>query len=72
VIGPHGEVVALAPEFQEYVLHSSVTPRSGLTPYARVGNWLIVLLSTVTLAGAVWIRRVYGRKPPVGTPSASS
>jgi apolipoprotein N-acyltransferase len=71
VIGPHGEVVALAPEFQAYVLHSSVTPRSGLTPYARVGNWLVVLLATVALAGGVWFRRVYGRKPSAGTPSAS-
>jgi apolipoprotein N-acyltransferase len=70
VIGPHGEVVALAPEFQVFVLHSSVTPRSGLTPYARVGNYLIILLATAALAGAVWLRRVYGRKPLTGTPSA--
>jgi len=70
VIGPHGEVVALAPEFQTYVLHSSVTPRSGLPPYARVGNWLIVSLETLALACGLWMRRFYGRRPPVGTPSA--
>jgi apolipoprotein N-acyltransferase len=68
VIGPHGEVVALAPEFQTYVLHSSVTPRSGLTPYARVGNWLIVILATAGCA--VGVRKAYGRKSPAGTPSA--
>ncbi len=37
VIGPHGEVVARAPEFTPYVLKSAVTPRRGLTPYASVG-----------------------------------
>jgi apolipoprotein N-acyltransferase len=66
VIGPHGEVVALAPEFQTYVLHSSVTPRSGLTPYARVGNWLIVILATVAAGCALWVRF----RHPAGTPSA--
>jgi apolipoprotein N-acyltransferase len=70
VIGPHGEVVALAPEFQTYVLHSSVTPRSGLTPYARVGNWLIVTLATLALGCALWVRKAYGRQPSAGTPSA--
>jgi apolipoprotein N-acyltransferase len=70
IIGPHGEVVALAPEFQTYVLHSTVTPRSGLPPYARVGNWLILILSTGALAYGLWMRRSYGRRPPAGTPSA--
>jgi apolipoprotein N-acyltransferase len=72
VIGPHGEVVALAPEFKTYTLMSSVTPRSGLTPYARVGNWLIVILATVALAYGLWMRKSYGRRPPVGTPSAAN
>jgi apolipoprotein N-acyltransferase len=70
VIGPHGEVVALAPEFQAYVLHSSVKPRSGLTPYARVGNWLIVTLGTTALGCALWVRKAHSRQPATGTPSA--
>jgi apolipoprotein N-acyltransferase len=69
IIGPHGEVIALAPEFQTYVLHSSVMPRSGLTPYARVGNWLIVLLATGALAYGSWMRQS-GWRPPAGTPGA--
>jgi apolipoprotein N-acyltransferase len=72
VIGPHGEVIALAPEFKVYTLMSSVTPRAGLTPYARVGNWLIVLLATAALAYGLWMRKSYGRRPPVGTPSAGT
>jgi apolipoprotein N-acyltransferase len=70
VIGPHGEVVARAPEFETYTLRSSVTPRSGLTPYARVGNWLIICLGIVALAYGLWMRKSYGRRPPVGTPGA--
>ena len=71
VIGPHGEVVARAPEFEAYTLMSSVTPRTGLTPYARVGNWLIVILATLALAYGLWMRKSYGRRPPpAGTPGA--
>ncbi|HEV7136042.1 MAG TPA: apolipoprotein N-acyltransferase [Steroidobacteraceae bacterium] len=53
IIGPYGELLASAPPFQQYVLRSSVTPRAGLTPFARVGNWLIVSLAAGALAAAV-------------------
>ena len=74
VIGPHGEVVDLAPPYIRYVLGSSVVPRTGLPPYAHVGNWLIVVVSTLALACGVWVRNDRGRRPPggppMGTPSA--
>jgi apolipoprotein N-acyltransferase len=58
VIGPHGEVVTRAPDFKQFVLHSSVTPRMGLPLYARVGNWLIISLATVAAGlGVVAARR---------------
>ncbi|HEY2037203.1 MAG TPA: apolipoprotein N-acyltransferase [Steroidobacteraceae bacterium] len=69
VIGPQGEILASAPPFQSYVLRSSVTPRSGLTPFARVGNWLIVILSALGLAGALWIG---ARRRRMGTASATT
>ena len=69
VLGPHGEILASAPPFQRYVLRSSVTPRSGLTPFARVGNWLIVSLSGLCLAGALWIGT---RRLRAGTASATT
>jgi apolipoprotein N-acyltransferase len=79
VIGPHGEVVARAPEFTPFVLRSAVTPHTGLTPYARVGNWPIVSLCTVALACGLWLRNHRGRPfrggfsrdLPTGTPGAA-
>jgi apolipoprotein N-acyltransferase len=50
VIGPHGEVVARAEEFRPVVLLSKVTPLLGLTPYARVGNWPVLVLAALALA----------------------
>jgi apolipoprotein N-acyltransferase len=45
LIGPRGEVLAEAPEFERTVLRGSVQPRSGLPPFARFGNALIVVLA---------------------------
>ena len=83
VVGPHGEVVARAPEFTPYVLQSSVVPRTGLPLYARVGNWLIVGLALVALAYGIGVRQCSGRRRPAsgasprgvgpsGTPSAAA
>ncbi|HEY3809594.1 MAG TPA: apolipoprotein N-acyltransferase [Steroidobacteraceae bacterium] len=59
LVGAHGEVLAEAPEFESAVLHGTVQPRAGLTPFARVGNWLAVLpaLLATLLAGTVARRR---------------
>jgi apolipoprotein N-acyltransferase len=56
VIGPHGEVMARAQEFTPVALVSKIVPYGGLTPYARVGNWLIVSLATLALAYGLWVR----------------
>jgi apolipoprotein N-acyltransferase len=58
VIGPRGEVVARAPEFQPHVLSSSITPRSGLPPYAHFGNWCVVLLAAAGMLVAVLRRNL--------------
>jgi apolipoprotein N-acyltransferase len=44
VVGPRGEIVAQAPEYQPATLRATVQPRSGDTPYLVVGNWPVVLL----------------------------
>lgn len=70
VIGPRGEILASAPPFEPYVLRSSVTPRAGLTPFARVGNWLVVSLGALGLAGALWVGALRRRMGTSGaTPS---
>jgi apolipoprotein N-acyltransferase len=56
VIGPHGEVIARAPEFTPVALVSSIVPYAGLSPYAHVGNWLVVSLAALALAYGVWVR----------------
>lgn len=57
VIGPHGEIVARLPQFQEAVLRAEVTPMTGLTPYARVGNFPVVIGAGMLLGLAVRRRR---------------
>ena len=54
-IGPGGELLATAPQFEFATLELAIQPRSGLTPYARMGN-VAILLPLFLLV--VW----YGRK----------
>lgn len=56
IVGPHGEVVARAPEFRPVLLVSKVSPMAGLTPYAHVGNWPEVMLAALALACAMGVR----------------
>ncbi|MEA3149610.1 MAG: apolipoprotein N-acyltransferase, partial [Gammaproteobacteria bacterium] len=56
-IGPRGEVLAQLPQFTEAVLRVDVQPLMGLTPYARWGNYPVVLGASALLGCAVWRRR---------------
>ena len=57
VIGARGEVVARAPAMRQVVLRSAVTPMDGMTPFARLGNGLAVLLAGAAAAAAFALRR---------------
>jgi apolipoprotein N-acyltransferase len=66
VIGPHGEVIARAQEFKPVALVSSIVPHTGRTPYAYVGNWLVVSLAALALAYGLWVRNDRRRRGPQG------
>jgi len=57
VINPEGKIVARLAQFQEDVLRTSVQPMTGLTPYARFGNFPVVIGSLLLLGIAAWRRR---------------
>ena len=56
VIGPSGEIVGRLPQFQEAVLRADVRPMVGLTPYARYGNYPVVVGALGVLGVAAWRR----------------
>jgi apolipoprotein N-acyltransferase len=56
-IDARGAVIARLPQFTEAVLRADVQPMTGLTPYARLGNYPLVSGSLGLLGLAVWRRR---------------
>jgi apolipoprotein N-acyltransferase len=62
LIRANGDVEKTLPRFKPDVLTGVVQPRTGLTPYAHVGNWPVILLCLAVIAGAVLIRRRAPRK----------
>ncbi len=54
VVDHRGRVVAVSPQFQQSVLAVSVQPMTGSTPYVRFGDWPIITLMLLLLAGLWW------------------
>ena len=61
VIGSRGEIIVRAPEYEASVMRAELQPRIGLTPYARTGNWPVVLLALVFGLGSAYLRRRAGK-----------
>ncbi|MBI1731635.1 MAG: apolipoprotein N-acyltransferase [Gammaproteobacteria bacterium] len=49
IIAPDGSVVARGPQFEPHVLTGTITLFTGLTPYARFGNWPVILTSAAVV-----------------------
>ncbi|MEN8130770.1 MAG: apolipoprotein N-acyltransferase [Pseudomonadota bacterium] len=58
VIGPKGGVVARSPQFRADVLSAEIVAQGGLTPYARWGNWALMVIISVTLMVLCLMARV--------------
>ena len=54
VIGPRGEVLAVAPEYEIATLTYPVQGYGGATPYVRWGNGAVLALCVALIALAVW------------------
>ena len=52
IVGPRGELLARAPQFERTVLTGRVQPMQGLTPYARWRNGPVVLIAAIVLVWA--------------------
>jgi apolipoprotein N-acyltransferase len=57
IIGPRGELLGRSPPFTEDVLSGEIVPLQGVTPYARVGNYGVVLLAVISLGLGLWLGR---------------
>ena len=55
-IGPDGTVHAQLPAMQAGVLGISIQGTQGMTPYARTGNWPILLVCVIVLGSLVVLR----------------
>jgi apolipoprotein N-acyltransferase len=53
VIGPHGDVIAIAPRFKTTVLRAVVRPATGSTPYVFWGDGLVLALAALCVAACL-------------------
>ena len=58
IIDAQGAVRARSPQFEPYVLSGEFQPRRGATPYARSGDWPVLLLCLAMVLAAIWKRRL--------------
>ena len=58
VVDPKGKVVAQAPVFKETVLNYRFTPKTGMTPFALLGNETIIAGLFLVLVGLIASRKL--------------
>jgi len=57
-IAPDGQILERGPQFEYVEMTRDIPPLSGLTPYARFGNWPVISLCLLLIAGlAIRLRK---------------
>jgi len=64
VIGPRGNVLAAAPEFEIATVTYAVQGYGGATPYVRWGNYAVLAVCVALIAVAAWLARRSERSAP--------
>lgn len=59
LVDQHGQIIEKTQDFKTDVLLGQVQPRKGATPYVRMGNWPVIILMFVLLAGLLVLSRRY-------------
>jgi apolipoprotein N-acyltransferase len=62
IVSPKGEIIKLAPSFQETVLTGMISPMGGMTPYAKVGDTPVIGLIVILLVGFILKTTSYSHK----------
>jgi apolipoprotein N-acyltransferase len=59
LVDQHGRIIERSPEFKTFVLQGQVQPRKGATPYVRMGNWPVNIITFGLLAVLLVFSRRY-------------
>ena len=57
IVAPDGVVEAQAPQFEVQVLPGEILPMGGMTPYARTGDTVVIVLMVLIVVACVAITR---------------
>jgi apolipoprotein N-acyltransferase len=57
LIDEKGKLIAVSPQFQQYVLTGEVQPMTGSTPYSVYGNWVVIAFCTLLLVAGFYFSR---------------
>jgi apolipoprotein N-acyltransferase len=57
-IGPQGDLLESGPQFRFASMSRNITPLIGLTPYASLGNWPVIIIVLSALGWCMWRRAV--------------
>lgn len=62
IVSPHGEIIAQAPLFEATALTGEIIPMAGLTPFARLGDKIIIYALVFLLMATITISYVANRR----------